>query len=558
MAILLACLGVSLPACAVTRTTWPQRLSEPIVGSAAGQSLAAAESLYEAAAGHERQCLESCVDLYFKVAAMTCAESNQPGAPRRCRDLHNAALSKVVSTGQHFARFEPNCGLHLRENLGSTTIPVSHQGFVWDSADFGSIESVNEYDESAFSAAHRSSGIGIPVVVTSDADSSRPYLTPRIIFPATLVLRERTSNSMDEACSTHFASRFQLDFFDPLRVDQVDVCGAKRQLAKDTTAAIAFRLRGQRPSILKNFINSESTSVTSRLYSLEPYQPNKIPIVFVHGLLSDPFTWVEMVNELQATEGVIENFQFWFFEYPTGQPFLTSAKDLREQMAETFHRLDPQGIDVAMSNSILVGHSMGGLIAKLLVSSSGDQLWSAVANRPIEQVAMSEEFRAAATQAFFFNSSDYVSRVVYIATPHRGSVYARRMIGRLGSTLVSEPFEKRTQHRQLIDCNPGVFTRELTRGIPTSIDLLEPNSQLLSAMATLPFPQEVAIHSIIGNGRWTLGYGASDGFVPVSSARESRAISERYIHEKHEKLNKHPEAVEEVIRLLQQHLLEVP
>lgn len=97
-----------------------------------------------------------------------------------------------------------------------------------------------------------------------------------------------------------------------------------------------------------------------------------------------------MVNELQATPGFLENYQLWFFDYPTGQAFLTSAAELelREQLRQAHDEFDPQGMDEAFANGILVSHSMGGIISKLLVSSSGDHLWFSVANRPIRQVVM--------------------------------------------------------------------------------------------------------------------------------------------------------------------------
>ncbi len=189
-----------------------------------------------------------------------------------------------------------------------------------------------------------------------------------------------------------------------------------------------------------------------------------------------------MVNRLQVTDGFHDHYQLWFFEYPTGQPFLISAADLRSQIQQADEVFAPHANDESFSNAILVGHSMGGLISKLLVTSSGHRLWESVANQPIENVRMSDDMRAKVTEAFFFEPTPQVGRVVYIGTPHRGSVYAQRLLGKIGSSLVSESEDQRKNHQKLIQCNPGVFTPEITRRIPTSIDMLEPESNLLKAI----------------------------------------------------------------------------
>ena len=54
-----------------------------------------------------------------------------------------------------------------------------------------------------------------------------------------------------------------------------------------------------------------------------------------------------------------------------------------------------------------------------------------------------------------------------------------------------------------------------------------------------------------------LGAGDADGMVPVSSARHSSAVSEKFIHAKHTNVNKYPEAVEELFCVLRRHLQEL-
>ena len=260
-----------------------------------------------------------------------------------------------------------------------------------------------------------------------------------------------------------------------------------------------------------------------------------------------------MVNELRAQPGFVDHFQIWLFEYPTGRAFLSSAASLREQLLLARGTFDPLDQDPQLSNMVLVGHSMGGLVAKLQVTASGDQLWRSVANRPLDEVVTTDEYRRELAEAFYFQPSPCVSRVVFIATPHRGSADANRLIGRIGSSLVSVSDDREQDYENLIRCNPGVFSDEVSRRVPTSIDLLEPNSQLLRAIAGLPVSCRVRMHSVIGNHCRTLFHGRSDGVVPVSSAREGRAISERFVDAIHSKTKSHPETIQELLSILGRH-----
>ncbi|QEG00098.1 Alpha/beta hydrolase family protein [Stieleria maiorica] len=329
-------------------------------------------------------------------------------------------------------------------------------------------------------------------------------------------------------------------------------------IAKDLSAPIVYRLSTRQGGVFEGFLQPFATGPRlgisgARLYTLEPYQPGKIPVVFIHGLLSDRFTWAEMVNELKARPGFDERFQIWVFEYPTGRTFLGSAAELRSQLETMCRRFDPCGRDPQLSNVILAAHSMGGLVAKMQITSSGDLLWRSVADRTFDQVSMTPMTRQRLAETFFFDPSPRISRVVYFATPHRGSEFAARLIGRIGSACVEEPENEVRMHRMLITANPDVFAREVRRRIPTSLDLLEPQSKLLQASDRLPIRCGVVTHSIIGAHCWTLSLGRSDGVVSVESARDRNATTERLVEATHSRVKSAPEAVEEFLAILKWH-----
>lgn len=551
-------LFLSSPGCLISRVSWPRPSyadSQWLEMTLSDSPVIRAETIYASAIDSEKNGLALCVDQYFETVLLTAFCRNEALSRERQNDLHRSALIKLVECGTRFSRLDPRCGLLVYRNGDHHMIPITHHGFVWETAEFERVLPVPNYTTKSLRNIHRKSGIGIPLLVTSTRKRDHKFFNKNVAFPATMIFRiadsrDHTPSSKEE----HDYDRYSIELHDPLRVDEVQIDGQSRPIAKDTSSPFAYRLRDYKGNIVTEFLTPSIKEGESRLVTIEPYQKGKIPIVLIHGLLSDPFTWIEMMNDLLATKGFIENFQIWIFEYPTGQPFFASAANIRQQLVEANNAFDPDRCDPKLSDLVLVGHSMGGLIAKMQVTYSGDQLWRSSANVPLEQLKVSPTMKERLVSAFFFDPSPNVSRVVFIGTPHRGSALSRRPIGRIASSLVSQPEERRASHRELIDNNPGAFSTEVTNRIPSSVDMLNPDSNLLQTIDKLPIAANVQLHSIIGDSRWTLGYGASDGIVPVVSARHPNVQTERLVSETHSKLHKNDETIQELIAILNEHL----
>ncbi len=144
---------------------------------------------------------------------------------------------------------------------------------------------------------------------------------------------------------------------------------------------------------------------------LAPYQPGKIPVVLVHGLLSSPLTWAPVINDLQADPTLGERYQFWYYYYPTGAPYLASAAELRRQLEQLRKEVDPRHEDPALDNMVFVGHSMGGLISKLMTVDSGDDFWHLVSKEPFDKLNLPNSARADLEQTYFFQRESCVKRV---------------------------------------------------------------------------------------------------------------------------------------------------
>jgi pimeloyl-ACP methyl ester carboxylesterase len=326
------------------------------------------------------------------------------------------------------------------------------------------------------------------------------------------------------------------------------------RLARDTSAPWSLVLRDMNRDNWQDFMRPGREEAAAGLRLLEPYQPGRIPVVLVHGLLSDKFTWVPLINDLRAQSWITARYQIWTFQYPTGQPFLQSGAALRQALRDMSAVYDPRGTDPSQQHLVLIGHSMGGLISKLQITYSGQVLWNRVASRPFSEVRATPQQLDTVYKMFFFEPVPAVKRVVFVGTPHLGSFWAQSLYGRLGSSLVRMPRDGNEILNTLLKNNPHVFNETLKNGIPTSIDLLKPDSPLLLGMTQLPVNPAVKIHTIAGNGTPFSDGTPADGVVSLESARHPGAASECFVNAGHSDLPDHQDTTAEVVRILREHL----
>ena len=102
------------------------------------------------------------------------------------------------------------------------------------------------------------------------------------------------------------------------------------------------------------------------VYMLEPYQPNKKVIVHIHGLASSPETWVNLTNNILGDKVLRENFQVWQVFYSTNMPIVESRYQIHALLKQAFAQVQPNSRSA--SDAVLIGHSMGGVISRLLIS----------------------------------------------------------------------------------------------------------------------------------------------------------------------------------------------
>jgi pimeloyl-ACP methyl ester carboxylesterase len=285
---------------------------------------------------------------------------------------------------------------------------------------------------------------------------------------------------------------------------------------------------------------------------MRPYEPGKIPVVFIHGLFSSPRAWTQTINELRNSPELGARFQYWLFLYPTGLPIPGSAARLRDSLVDVRESLDPAHVDPALDRMVLVGHSMGGVLSKMMVQDTGLALWNAAITVPHDEFKGSPELKTGLDHVLVFQPLPFIRRVVFVATPHRGSPIADSLFGRTISDLIRRPAELASRLREIEKLNgPNVMARELKSQPLNAIGNLRTNSPILAALDHIAVSPDVPYHSIIpliGGEK-----GTSDGVVQYRSSHLDRAASERIVAGTHVS-QEEPQVTLELRRILLEHL----
>ena len=470
-------------------------------------------------------------------------------------DLFNRGLAEALVEEEGSEVFLENGSLELP--TGQIHIKVSRPGFPWGKERFSRFLLADDFEIRGLSIRQRDPGLGVPLIAlpTRRAKLKREddYLPSTLAVAVTVFMRVQ-GDQCDMASGNLSAS---VELYSPFNSSQVQIGTRKVPLHADVTVPFAYSLEDS-PAWkfgLSGFFSSEQeVDRLGGLYMIGPYRPGKIPVVFVHGTVSSPATWAQMLNTLQGDRQLRERYQFWLYLYTTGKPIALSAAHLRGSLKEIVSALDPNGTNAALQQMVVIGHSQGGILTRLMVVESGKETWRGVAGKDFEEFEFTNELRDLLRQSFFFQPLPFVRRVVFVATLHRGSYVAGNRIGRLSSKLISLP-KNFLQFAQ--DLNTAkILPPEFEGKIPTSVDNMTPTHPFTKTFSQLPLSPGVKSHSIIavkGSGKLEEG---NDGVVAYESAHLEGVESELVVRSGHSVQN-NPQAIEEVRRILLEHLREV-
>ena len=378
-------------------------------------------------------------------------------------------------------------------------------------------------------------GIGAPLVAIrhlTEEEAAALFTAPVIYYGATGFVEFE-------------GSRCVLSIRDPLAAETVTVDGHTYPMAANFTASLAMVLAQEKPQKLGlvRLLRPEKYAATARVARMEPYNPNKSVVLFVHGLMDTPATWVPMLNDLRADKEIRANYQFWFYSYPSGYPYPYSALILRQELDAIEKRYPLR------KPMVVVGHSMGGCITRTLITDSGTKLWIEGFGKPPEQTEMPAESKRLLEQALIFKHRSEIGRVIFMSTPHRGSDLASNWLGRIGSMLVKTPVKLLTVGRTIREAATADPAALQLKRLPNSVDTLAPNNRFVVAINKIPITPGIPYHTIVGDRGKGDTPKSSDGVVAYWSSHLDGATGERIVPSNHSSpLN--PEAIAEVHRIL--------
>lgn len=386
-------------------------------------------------------------------------------------------------------------------------------------------------------------GLGAPIVAVErepNKKARQTFAPSRLFYSVTALARFE-------------GKRCILSGEDPLAKETVTLDGATFPLAADFTVPLAVMLQQTDPARheLMRVLNPEKYANTAAIERLQPYDPNKTVVLVIHGLMDSQATWTPMINRLRGDPVIRKNYQFWFYSYPSGYPYPYSAAILRHELDAVEKRYP------ARKPMVVIGHSMGGCISRLLLTDSGDQLCLKIFGKPLDQVPLSPHTRKYFHDELFFHHRPEIGRVIFIAAPLRGADLAKGWFGRMVAGIIRPARIAREASGEMLRLT-NIKENELKpKRRSNSLDTLSPESRFVKAVATLPLAPGIPYDTIVGDRGRGDSPNSSDGVVPYWSSHMDGAQSYHIVPSNHS-AHQNPEAIATVLHILKMHAHQAP
>ena len=405
---------------------------------------------------------------------------------------------------------------------------------------------------------YRRDGFGAPLVavLAEPPANTSPVAFAETRYPAVTMVLAFEGSTLADVLRTR---NVEIRLYDPYRSRQVDLAGVRVPLAANFTAGYGLWLArsGFAMQALRTLFGASEGIVRPQIQLMQRYDPDRRIVVMLHGLASSPEAWVNVANEVLGDETLRQHYQIWQVYFPTNAPIQLNRNAIEQALQQTLSHFDPAGTALASKDMVLVGHSMGGVLARLLVSDSGKALWPLMAGELEPREASDPTLLRELSPYVEFHPMPQVTRAIFIAAPHRGTPFAKSRLSRHIASFVTLPLAMLDQLGErmlrLTQRTPAESGKAPLR-IPNSIDTLSDQNPFVRAAARLPIRARVRYHSIVAREQ-ALGElaQASDGVVPYASAHLDGATSEKVIVSGHS-VQETPQASLEIRRILHEHL----
>ena len=488
------------------------------------------------------------------------------------RDFYNQALAKLINTYTTRNSYQK---VSKQIKVGKSTYSINYDGYPQlDSTELENLLSSYNLNFSGLRSINRRDGFGAEFVAVLPKLKEEPEEAKYIIDPfnykyknginpnihqprylsVSITAQPKSTATLQDILH---GSEFQLNVYDPYTVEKIKVGSNEYPLAANFSAPYGLWLAENNLGIAAylSLIDRDQRLTMPHLYMLEPYNPNKKVIVLVHGLASSPEAWIRLTNDIMGDQVLRENFQVWQVFYSTNMPIFESRYQINAIINQTFASVDQESASV--KNAVLIGHSMGGIIARLLVSDA-DLVQPALKrlnNRKYDKFKSDPIFKERLT----IKSVPNFDRAIFISAPHRGTAFADRWFTLAARKIIKLPGAFLGALADSIDdrdVNAKNFLKDVGQGLIQNgpSDLSRNSNFTLVTENTMP-KKGMIYHSIMGNDTNSNDPNVmTDGVVPYTSSHLDGAVSEKIIKGGHS-IQETPEAVLELRRILRLHLI---
>ena len=281
---------------------------------------------------------------------------------------------------------------------------------------------------------------------TDDSEaSSRIYPTGHLLMTGLI------KPTGDSVLGTLSSEELDIHLYNPYRSENASILGDDYPLAANFSAGYGLWLaENQLDGVgYLNLITRQKEANLPKLFMLEPYDPDKRVIIMLHGLASSPATWVNLTNDIFNDDKLRDNYQVWQIFYPTNLPILENRYQIQHLLESTYKQTDPKGQNLASKNSVIISHSMGGIIARMMLSDDNlannldslddKNLLGNSSQRQVDamlkQALTNQELR----NRFELNALPQVDTAVFLSSPFRGTDYADRWFTRALRRIIYLP-----------------------------------------------------------------------------------------------------------------------
>jgi pimeloyl-ACP methyl ester carboxylesterase len=469
---------------------------------------------------------------YLQAAAMTAPLLGSGTQPTPVLDTYNAACGELTvllrnsEGGQLW-----NHPLTLASSSNTYHLrPEPASDAVWAPNYFTSFELESQIKEKLIRKNNIQQGVGGALVGVRTVNPREKFAPPRGITAAVTATLDFHGKNATLALRR------------PAKQPTASVEGKVRPLEANFSAPISYYKPPSNLALMGLVGGFEATRYPAQigLYFLQPYDPHRIPLVFVHGLFSTPWTWVQTINGLQADPEIRKHYQFWVFAYPTGYPILYSALRLRQELArvdQTYPNHKPY---------VIVGHSMGGMLTHDQVITVTQAMWEKAMGENAKLMFEGESKNSLIVRATTFRANPRIQRVIFICTPHRGSKIASGGLGKFAISLINLPGQLTSVLKDSLT-SAELIKLIGTKRLPTSVWALRPTNPSFPVINSAPIT--VPYHSIIGDRGRGDSPNSTDGVVPYWSSHLDGAKSECIVPGPHGSCEL-PQTIAELDRIL--------